>query len=71
MCRDLFDEFMLVSVRVRQGRLSVGTFSTRSGNNRYVFGEVGLLSGLFGEVWLLSGLFGEIGLVSGCVRRVW
>jgi len=35
-----------MSVRVRRGRLSVRTCSSRPGKCRYAFGDVGLLSGL-------------------------
>jgi len=35
-----------LSLRVRRGRISVGTCSTRTGNCLYVFGEVGFVSGL-------------------------
>jgi len=35
----------LMSVRVRRGRQSVGTCSSKSGECRYMFGEEGLLSG--------------------------
>jgi len=44
-----------VSIRFRRGLISVGTCSTRSGNFRYVFDEVGLVSGLVREVGLVSG----------------
>jgi len=44
-CRDLFFKFGLMSVRVRRGRLSVGTCSTMTGKCLYVVGEVGLVSG--------------------------
>jgi len=55
----MFGQVGLVSERVRQGRLSVATCTTRSGNNWFIFGEVGL-------VW---GRVRRVGLVSGRVRR--
>jgi len=42
-CRDVFDEFVLVSGRVRRGRIFVGTCPERSAYCRDVFGVVGFL----------------------------
>jgi len=41
ICRDMFGNVELVSVRVRRVRISVGICSTRPSNFRYVFGNVG------------------------------
>jgi len=68
-----------MSVRVLRGRLSVGTCSTRLGNCRYAFGEVGLVSGFVRRSRVSVGtfpkmsascrdVFGVVGLVSGLVR---
>jgi len=42
---DVFGEVGLMSGRVRRGRLSVGTCSTRTDKCRDVSGDVGLVSG--------------------------
>jgi len=45
LCRDVFGEVGLVTVRVRLGRVSVGTCSAKSGYSREVFGVVVVVSG--------------------------
>jgi len=44
-CRDLFGKVGLVSVNIQRGRLSVGTWSAKSGYFRDAYVEVGLVSG--------------------------
>jgi len=61
-----------VSGRVRRGLVTVGTCSTRSGKCRYMFGDVGLVSGLVQRSGnSVIDVFTEVVLVSELVRRGW